>query len=436
MLGLWAAYLLTIPLQSLTLPWPAAIPIPELVGVVLVAAALLNRRRASFGPTLPDAAVGWWLGAVIVGAVMHRTGTAADSAAMREAAAAVALTSVYAAVRLSATRALLEAFPRLYIMAAALAAGLGIAGWLMAQAGIASSLAFPAATPYLYLGTTARAQALTPTPSMLASLLVVGIVLLVGEWERMPRRVRVPVALLLTIALVLTFSKAAIGLVAGVAIAALLRERTSPWRVRLAVGVCAAVMAVFSVAAHFALVTPAAQAAMEKGYMVAGDPLAEVTVGATTYRVMRTNYFYSKYASIEAIRQSFPDGIGPGQHGAFIRDLQSSGRYPLNLWEADPHSTYTGTIAELGLFGMLSLLTLWSLLGWRLWSMAPESMPSGAWASYAGILGAMAVEAICVDVMNFRHYWWYIAVVAAWSALAARPSLPDPNSSEPRRPSP
>ena len=420
----WAGHLVALPFQTVTLS-PLQIPIPEAVGAAFVAAAAVDALRAGrrIAWTAIDTAAAAWVGAVILGGAAAWARAAADAATARELFAAIALFAVYLAVRVSATRERILAFPRLYLSSAALAAALGIAGWLLARAGITTPLAFPAETAYLYVGAAARAQAFTTSPSMLASLLMVASVLLVAEWTRLRRWERVALTPLVVAGLALTLSKTILCAAAGAGIAWCLGREQRP---AFAAALWVAVATVFTLSAHWALVRPDALAIMKRGYMVAGEPIANVTIAGRDMLVMRTNYAYSKYASVEAVRASFPIGIGPGRHGQFIAGLQAEGRYPANLWEADPHSTYTGTAAELGLAGLATLILLWGAVAWRWWTIDRRRLPDGAWAGYAGVLAAIAIEAICTDVMNFRQYWWLIAVIAVWStsewSASTRPS--------------
>ena len=43
-----------------------------------------------------------------------------------------------------------------------------------------------------------------------------------------------------------------------------------------------------------------------------------------------------------------------------------------------------------------------------------SSIPRWTAASYAGAGAVFLIEAIATDLMNCRHYWWLIAVVASW----------------------
>jgi hypothetical protein len=171
---------------------------------------------------------------------------------------------------------------------------------------------------------------------------------------------------------------------------------------------------------HVAIVAPADVEAMRSGVMVAGEPIGEVAMGRGRRLVMATNYVYSKRASVMAIAEEWPLGIGPGRHGAFIGELQAQGRHPRSLWRADPHSTYLGAAAELGAAGVAGLVALWTTLALTLVRLSrSRAIPRVVWAGLVGVAVAVTIEAICTDVMNFRHYWWVIAVVAAWAAETA-----------------
>lgn len=419
---MWAAHLFAVPFQTVTFDGRLPIPIPEIVwSVWLLAALWMARRVFRRSVTALDLAVGLWLAAVLAGAAGVWARGGMNAATVRDALAAVAMAGLYVSIRLSATTRLLTAFPSLFVFGAAVAAALGIAGWALAVSGVTTPLALPASTAYLYLGAAARATGFTPYPGMLCSVLMIAALLLTGEWRRLAPWLRVALVAVIYTGIALTVSKSAVALAGGLGVVWIARHRqrlTSP--VLLGSVVVGVVAIAYTMATHWALVPPSAVADMKAGFMVAGEPVATVDAGGSPRYIMRTNYAYNKHASLLAIREAFPLGIGPGQHQQYVRALRAEGRYPDNLWDADPHSSYSGTVAELGLFGLVAFVALWGMVVRAVARLDPEQLPPGTWASLAGVLAAMAIETIGADVMNFRHYWWIVGVVGAWAAASRR----------------
>ena len=85
-----------------------------------------------------------------------------------------------------------------------------------------------------------------------------------------------------------------------------------------------------------------------------------------------------------------------------------------------PHSTYTGTLAELGLPGALGLL-IFAASGFRTlrerFAGGRRGTPLDVAA--AGMTAAVLIEALATDVMHFRHYAWLVALFASGSSAEA-----------------
>jgi O-antigen ligase len=334
------------------------------------------------------------------------------------------LVALYSAIRVTTDRVALERFPSIYVGAAAVATVLAAFGFALALAGVETRRAFPAGSPFPYLGSSARAQAFTPTPNMLASILMLGFFLVVFAW-RGERRMRVLLAAVIGLGFLLTLSKAIVCLAAGLAAAAYVaRQPGSGSRFRLAAAVVAVSLSavLYAVTPHFIVVPASAdRMEMERVMLTAGDPVGRFALAGDEYMVLRTNYYFNKRTSIVALRETWPVGVGPGRQQEFAGELQREGRYPQNLWLAAPHSTYLGVAAEAGLAGLLGLVAFLSsvTLGVRRlgWSSAA---PRGVAAAAVGALVALGIEGINTDVMHFRHYWWLAAIIAGWASLEAR----------------
>jgi O-antigen ligase len=148
---------------------------------------------------------------------------------------------------------------------------------------------------------------------------------------------------------------------------------------------------------------------------ISNEPLYIFPILDKPYALYPTNYFHNKHSSLIALMQSKGWGIGPGNYNNFIAKLQQQGLHPPNFPRWDPHSTYFGTLAELGFIGLLEILGLWLCIGYLIVKIlhTPSHNPRMVLLgpALAGIFAAVTIEAMSTDIMNFRQYWWLLAIV-------------------------
>ena len=432
---LWAAYLLVLPFQRVwVLPWLGLkLQPPEVVflGLAAAAAVMWRRGRVRWRYTFADAAAAAWLVANLLAFTWSSEPHGRDG--LIETLGAAYLVSLYVAVRLTATPQVLDRFGEWFGYSAAAAAALGIAGSLASYAGLPNRLSTVALTPVPYLGHAARAQAFTTGPQMLASILLMAVPMFVASrmtrgWRRRDRALVV----LLVLGLGATVSKTGMCLAAALsvmwALAGETRQGQQPRRSRARVWVAVAtwltVAFVFALGSHVMVLRQAAVLPMSSAQLVGGNPLASFRWGNEAWVVMPTTYLFNKQASLQAIGRSWPVGVGPAGQPAFTSKLQREGRFPSTIWLITPHSTYLGTVAELGAAGLVALLIILIAGG-----MAINRLLAGAarlrWeaAAYAGVGAAFLIEAISTDLLNCRHYWFLLAVMAARLGSSG-PALP------------
>jgi len=430
---LWAAYLLALPFQRLwVLPWfGVKFQLPEIVffGLATAAAVLWMRGRVQSRFAVADAAALAWLGANLL--ALAWSSEPQGRAGLVETLGACYVVSLYGLVRLTATPQLLDRFGAWFAYSAAVAAALGLAGSLASYAGVANPLAtIVALTPVPYVGDAARARAFTAGPQMLASILVMAIPLLVAArmqhgWRHRDRAL----VLLLVLGLAATFSKTALCLAAALSVMWALAPRPPArlWRPRVRVWAAFAVWLivafVFGLGSHVLVVREAAVPSSRVAQLVGGSPLASFRWRGEPWVVMPTSYLFNKQASLKAIAHSWPAGVGPAGQPAFTARLQRDGQFPATIGFITPHSTYLGTVAELGAAGLAAILSILIAGGVTIkrWLDQPAG---GRWqaAACAGVGAAFLIEATSTDLLNCRHYWFLLAVLAARQAFEVRGS--------------
>lgn len=387
----------------------------------LIALALVKIRhlRHDFVWTGVDAGVLVWLAAVGTGGALSllRDKTV-DGVVLRDFATTLYLALLYFAIRVLPDKGLVDAAGSALVVGATLASALGAIGVVLSELRIDTPLALAADSPYPYLGSAARARALTATPNMLASILMLGLLLLAaGAAPRLGSASRLA-AIVLSLGLALTFSKTAVPLAAGLAVVWMLRCERSSALARIAVAISwLAAATVFGVFSHVVVLCgDADRERLEQAMFIAGERWGHVDLLGRRCDLYPTNYSFNKKASLIAVERSWPWGIGPGRHPAFALGLQREGLYPKTQWLGTPHSSYTGAAAELGLLGILGLASFLGALALGIRDALRREATRPLGVAGAATLAALLIEAFATDLMHFRHYTWLAALVGSAAA--------------------
>ena len=422
-----ALYVLSIPFQRLwTLPVVGdTLQLPEVLFIPLLLCAVHRALRLrSWHWNLVDRAVVLWPLLHGVAAVLHGL----TPAVLVDSVGAIYLATLYFALRVILIDEPASSVPTWLVASAVIQSLLGIAGWVTAVCcDITTPLALPSTTIYPYLGAVARAQVFSATPNMLASILMVGILLYAADrvMTRAPLGMRLPT---LVVGFAVTFSKTVVCLLAGLAVIYWLArrsgapERAAPPRLGLLTTLVLCVV-VYVAGTHLLVATtvPSTVAALSDAGLVQSDPVWTVRVAGRTYGIYATNYLYNKRASVLAFVDTQGLGVGPGNYNQFVGTLQNQGRHPVTFPRRDPHSTYFGVAATLGILGLAVTLLLWGAVGTRLHRLYAVGAPYRPLIiGLAGTFTAVALEAVATDVMNFRHYWVLIALTGTLVGTSAR----------------
>ena len=112
----------------------------------------------------------------------------------------------------------------------------------------------------------------------------------------------------------------------------------------------AGLIIVYILGTHFIIVGKDQDSEYLKGDYIAGTVLIETA----NYSIYPSQYWSLKEISFEAINQSFPWGLGPGKFNGFAHELKKNDVYSTHVPYPAPHSTYFGTLAEIGLPGFIA----------------------------------------------------------------------------------
>ena len=301
-----------------------------------------------------------------------------------------------------------------FIVCGVIASLTGIAGWVLSTTGFETVLAMPADHPYPYMGPVSRATGWMVSPNMLFNLISVVLLiyfpLFTEKWKKSAWHILLLVVLLA--GSILTFSKSLLLLIIGILLILLAGLDVRKKHRDLVVIFCTFLLLLFLGGTHIL----ARKASLEdrtikreKAY-TAAHPFLEWN-GLEFYL---TNYTINKSAALRAGIENPLHGVGPGQFNDYVGKLKEEGNYPAHFINFDPHSTYLGAFAE----GGFPLLTALLFLVWQIIKMIRKQKHIGAEKKplTTGVIIAllfMGMEAISMDILNFRHLWILIAVLAS-----------------------
>ncbi len=291
-------------------------------------------------------------------------------------------------------------------------------GWLMTSTGllfyILSITIWPNDTAqvyinYPYFGDSYRLQGFTTTPSMYVSIITMCIASCLCNgffYER--KKSDVLAGVIFSIVAVLTLAKSILFIL-------FLWSAFLLYAFRLPKFLVPAVLLVLSIvhflSSHF-LIMPD-QTKSDQGLLNSPYSSNEMLFRVGDYTVVASGYYCFKKTAWYLFRQNPLHGTGPGNYNSQVEHLKKTGIYPSHLPNYDPHSTYFGALAVLGWPGFAALL----LLCLSLYSFLSAGRHQNGPFHFTLIIlaGILLAEAISMDIMNFRHYWIYFAMVLAFN---------------------
>jgi len=388
---------------------------PELIFLLLFALAIVyirrNYHKLWFGPI--DVGVLVWLGVNILSGVQ----AGLYSRISLELLGVLYLTLLYFTIRITIGKHLLKNFANYITITAVIAASLGTIGWCLNAAGFFNILV-DTIDAYPILGDIGgRAKAFTAGCNMLAHILMVSILIKVADAlhnNEFSRRDFVVIGIML-IGFVLTFSKIVLILPIGLILVWYLSSkrnknlflRTLIWAVSLLL------IILFILITVLHPIHKNDQNTEKLAVMFYASEKPVFTAGS--FNFLLTSYAIGYQIGLIAFEKSFLWGVGPGEYQPFAYQAQKDGvKYKSDNkpHPVDPHSTYIGAIAELGVLGAFSILFLWYLIGRGCYEALQVKEYRGLAVGLSASFVTTAIHAYCIDIMNFRHLWWLFAITA------------------------
>lgn len=130
------------------------------------------------------------------------------------------------------------------------------------------------------------------------------------------------------------------------------------------------------------------------------------------HSLLGSGYYSFKQTAWKIFRNHPWVGIGPGQYNKAVDQLKAAGQYPLHLASYDPHCSFLGALATLGLAGGILFCLIWFLFLRKIQFAVNQSKLKIR--NYLFLLTSIILfESVSMDVMNFRHYWIFAAFAIA-----------------------
>ena len=398
-------YILTIPFQSVGFRFIGLhIGLPEIVFFVLAPLAIIHIIRSDQKLLFDrlDLFVLGWLIATIISA-WH---TGFDSIIVTEIIKKVYLFFLYMILKWTIKPEIIERMIKVIILSSLIAALTGIIGYGLGHLGIDTTLSIIRPFPYSIENVT-QAKGFTPTPNMLASIIMIGVLFHVQKLSMNlinSKRKDHLILLILLLGFMLTFSKTIVCLLIGIILVLYFNYKSTlakTWRLTSKTA-AVTLFIVYILGTHFIIIEKDQDSEPLKGDYIAGSALIETD----NYSMYPSQYWALKEISLEAISQSFPWGLGLGKFNDFAHELKKYDAYPTHVPYPDPHSTYLGTLAEIGLLGLIAFFgIIFFVIKFSRKILSNHAADQNMFTSLPTVFIVIGIEAISTDVMNFRHYW-------------------------------
>jgi hypothetical protein len=302
-------------------------------------------------------------------------------------------------------KASLQFFQQSFIQLGILLAGLNVILFTGYLSGIVTTTALVETKNLPFLGDIPRVLAWMPSVNLLADLMAFCWWLSLGRDAPSGKYAR---SSFILIGLLLTFSKSLlIILPLGLFLWIKNRKRAAPWLVRSSGVVVALSIVTYLFLTHVVVQPKAAPYDARQSYLT-GKVLAETD----NFVFLETSYLPLKKMQWLAAKENPVLGLGPANFNAFLKQAKDKGQYPAHLADYDPHSTLGGTLAEMGILGLLALL-FWAFVIFRMIRrLLDKKQDSVFYLAMACYLLFVGVETLTTDVLNFRHIWICLGVVA------------------------
>jgi len=305
---------------------------------------------------------------------------------------------------------------KVLIGAGVIHAALGLSGWVLAYFDIHTGMALEKEITFPYFNNFPRATAFMISPNLLHNLLAICLLLFPFSFSQitLSRPQKIIIYALVIVGIMVCISKNSILLIMALMYLWMSQHSLSKFRQSMMIISIFILFLVYTVGTHFIVLPKESVPWAHRNEQPFFD--TKPAYESNQFVVVPTCYWVLKKTSLAAFIESPLTGVGPGLHNDFIKKLKKENQYPLNLNNYDPHSTFLGALAETGIIGFLALMYLvyhiWKIL-FRNNTRDVETSPRQA--SFQACFLFMALDAINMDILHFRHLWILAALVVIYS---------------------
>ena len=402
--GLIFLYILTIPFQTFGFSFIGlGFGLPELVSLILAPLAIIqivHSGQKLWIDKLDFFVFGWVLANILAG-----WNSGFSSIVVTEIIKTAYLVGLYMILKWTISLEMVFMIPKFIICSSLLAALTGITGYVLGYLGIDTALSITRPFPYS-IENVIQAKGFTPSPNMLASIIMIGILFLTQQLlnDKKYDLFNIFLLAIMLIGFLFTISKTIVCLIIGVVLIWYFHSKLklSYTMQMITKIVVAGLLIAYILGTHFIIIKKDQNLELLKGDYIAGSALIETD----NYSMYPSQYWALKEISLEAISQSFPWGLGLGKFNDFAHELKKYDAYPTHVPYPDPHSMYFGTLAENGLLGLIVLGgIIYFVVKYSRRILNNQSANQYMLACLPSIFIVIGIEAIATDIMNFRHYW-------------------------------
>ncbi|MBK9107271.1 MAG: hypothetical protein IPM92_02530 [Saprospiraceae bacterium] len=261
---------------------------------------------------------------------------------------------------------------------------------------------------YPYFGDAFRLQGFTTTPAMYVSIisLAIGFSLYDFLW-RTQKKQDLIASIFFSLVSVLTLSKSVL-FIGFIWIALFGFKYKIHKSMILLMGI--ATFLLHAIMTHFLIVDKHQIDAQE--FRTTPYTSNECIYEGSDFAIYGSGYYTFKKTAWQIFKEHKWFGTGPDNYNSSVDALKEKGQYPSNLPAYDPHSTWLGSLATSGIFAFLILLgfAIYIILNLiYLWPLQDHF-------SFLLVLLTFIIfaESISMDIMNFRHYWVFMAVLLVY----------------------
>ena len=261
-----------------------------------------------------------------------------------------------------------------------------------------------------------RVQSFTNHPNFFSSLLAIPILIIMSQILQFNKSnfIRMCILFILLTAFILTFSKDIIILIVSMLVIFLILKKNkinSFFKIML---ILIIIILIFShnliTNIYFSFNSSLNNETVYFSY----NPCCVIKLFDFNLYLYPTNYLFNKLAALEILISSNYLGIGLENYQYVISKVDVSFFKSFWSWksiEIDPHSTYFGSMAELGLFGFFSVLLLLFYFLYKSYKLVKQNDKNYLNTALFSIIFYYIFVAINLDILTFRHLWIVFAII-------------------------